>query len=119
VRVRSDRCHEASCARSERGVLMHFRECACVRTHALSQMIAEAKAHHPGDTRTLADEAARRPWRGGMSLSYQVRAESLRRSALESDLEGATWRDDASYASPNAWLWRDHSEGRVPDLRKP
>jgi hypothetical protein len=81
-------------------------------------MIAEAKAHHPGDTRTLADDAAKRAWRGGMCLSYQVRAEALRRRALESpSLEGATWRDDEGYASPNAWLWRDHSEGKLPNPR--
>jgi hypothetical protein len=47
-------------------------------------------------------------WRHVLELP-QVRAEALCRRALGSpSLEGATWRDDEEYASPNAWLWRDH-----------
>ena len=68
-------------------------------------MMEEATRTAPGDTRCLAETAARREWRGGMlKPKYQVRAEILRRWAEETPLEEER---RAEGKGPHAWLWRD------------
>ena len=46
--------------------------------------------------------------------TQQVRVELLRRYAAENPM-GDEARREQGYTSPNAWLWRDHSNGRVPE----
>ena len=68
-----------------------------------------------GDVRTLASIAASRGWRSAMPPRQQVRAELLRQHAAENAM-GAEARRSKGYKSPNAWLWRDHTEGKRMQL---
>ena len=79
------------------------------RTKALAKeqeakMMDEATRTTPGDTRCLAETAARREWRGEIKPKYQVRAEMLRRWAEETPSEE---HRRAEGKGPHAWLWRD------------
>ena len=58
--------------------------------------------------------ASSRGWRQQLPPKHQVRAEVLRQYAKEHPM-GAEQRASATFQSPNAWLWRDHSDGRVPE----
>ena len=52
-----------------------------------------------------------------MPAKQQVRAEMLRQYAVDNPM-GEAARKVKGWKSPNAWLWRDHSEGKAlpPDL---
>jgi len=80
-------------------------------------MEAASKPKSFGDTRTLASTAASRRWRDQMPAKQQVRAEMLRQYAVDNPM-GEAARKVKGWKSPNAWLWRDHSEGKAlpPDL---
>ena len=77
-------------------------------------MMEMALAQTVGETRTIASIAASKGWRGKLLPTQQVRVELLRRYAAENPM-GDEARREQGYTSPNAWLWRDHSNGRVPE----